>query len=745
MPEVGRAGEVEGAPGRWPGWGVSALALGVYVAAVGVATWPVFGSFTTAFPGPPGDPLQHLWIMRWSRACLLAGRAPFFCPDIQYPVGAPLGLFSPLNLLTLIYTALEPFVGSEVVAYNVIWLVGLLGTAMGTYLLAWYVVRDRAAAVFAGLAAVLSTPMMMHAQGHLELIQLGTIPVFLIAWLRFVDRPTPGRLLAAWGAFELVVAGAAYFVVLAPVPAVWYVAWRGYQAVRRGETGWLRARVVPLLVFTALAAAAVLVLCSSQVWAATHGFKVTRPYSEFEWFGAPPWAYVVPTASHALGRLLPGRPYEGLGGNGSKAFEVASYLGVVPLALLAYAALLRVRVERGSFWWTALALLVGLSLGATLRWGPLRIDLPLGWFWSAFPPLRLIRVPARFNLPACVVAAVLASAGLRDLMARLPRGWSRVAWCAAVVFTVVDLSVSPFMASRIPEMPAGYAVIDRIDRRAAVLDAPMVSSGLAHPLSAVCAYWQSLRGGRTTAGYSGHANVPFDQMMVNDSPFGARELADPSFLADPTRQTFGVVADVPYLDYAWLYLTAHKIDYVVLHHWAGSVHEYLVRFDRLKTALAGAKIAEDEETTVYERARLARPSGPVVLATEGWRTRRGWPGPPTRVAFETAKAVVYSPGPDRPLRVRLKASALREPREVRLLSDGVEVARWKVEPGDQQTFLSPPLRAAEGVHDLMLLSDGAARPRNHREAFDDRLTPYSLRVTGLGVEPADVESRRGTR
>lgn len=721
---------------RWPGWGTTLLALAGYTGALAVATRPVFTTFTTALPGPLGDPLQHLWIIRWSRSCLLAGRPPFFCPDVQIPVGAPLGLFSPMTLQTALFTALGSVLRNEVLIYNLIWLFGLLGTGMGTYLLAWFVLRDRGAAVFAGLAGVLSTPLMMHAQGHLELIQLGALPVFLVAWVRFVDRPSPARLLAAWGAFALLGASAAYFVVLTPFPAAWYVAWRVYESSRRGAGAWpwLRPRVVPLAAFAGSVVPVLFALFSPQVWAASHGFALTRSWAEFEWNGAPVWGYAVPTTLHGLGRLLPWCPDPGRGADGAKAFETASYLGVVPLGLIAYALARRVRFPRSGYWWSVFALLVVLSMGATARWGRLRVDLPGSLLWSVFPPFRLIRVPARFNLPACVVAAVLAAAGLRDLLGRLPRGWARAAaWCAAVLLTAADLAVSPFMTSRPPGSPAGYALLDRVAPGASVLDAPLVGSAAGHPLPAVCAYWQSRRGGRTTAGYSGVANVRFDHLMVHGSPFGARELADPAYLADPTRQTFGVVTDVPFLDYAWLYLTAHEIDHVVLHHWPGSVHQYLVRFERLDAVLAGAKIYGDAATTVFARARLPMPSGPIVLCGEGWRSRPGWPGPLTRVTFPDAQIIAYSPGPGRDLTFRLRASAFRAPRAVRLLSGGVELARWRVEPGAPRTYLSPPFRLPEGLHHLTLATDGAARPRAHREAFDDGLTPYSLRVTEIGL------------
>ena len=70
---------------------------------------------------------------------------------------------------------------------------GLLLAGLGTALLGWFVLRDRACAAFGGLLAMLSAPMMIHAAGHLELIYVGTFPLFLVAWMRFVDRPSRGE------------------------------------------------------------------------------------------------------------------------------------------------------------------------------------------------------------------------------------------------------------------------------------------------------------------------------------------------------------------------------------------------------------------------------------------------------------------------------------------------------------------------------------------------------------------------
>ncbi len=736
---------------RRPGWSTMVLALAVYAGALAIATWPAFKGLSQTLPGPLNDPLQHLWIIRWCRACLLGGRSPYLCPDIQYPVGAPLGLFSPMTVPTAIYLVLATITNNDILIYNTIWLLGMLGTGLGIFLLTWFVVRDRLAAVFAGLAAMISTPMLMHGQGHLELIQLGSVPLFLIAWIRFVDRPTLGRLLTSWATFIFVSACAAYFVVLTPVLAVWYLVWTCFRSWKDGSgvRACLRSRIIPLLGFAGMVAPVMLVLFSPQLWAARHGFTMTRSRSEFEWYGAPFWSYLVPTRWHALGRAFAALSGQAPSNLATNTIEAAAYLGVVPIALIVYAIVRRARFPRSGYWWSVFVVLVVLSMGATLRLGKIRIDLPCSWLWTIVPPFRLIRVPARFNLLACVVAAVLAASGLKDLLGRLSRGRRVVFWCVMVGLTIADLTVSPFVTSRIPEIPAGYAALDRLSGRSAILDAPIVFSASAHPLSAICGYWQSIRNGRTTAGYSGVANQPFDHLMVDGSPFGARELADPAFLADPARQSFGVVAEIPFLDYTWLYLTAHRVDHVVLHHWPGSVHQYLVRLDRIQAVLRDARIFSDASTTVFARARLHKPTGPVILCGEGWRTRFGWPDPPNRVSFPKARLIAYSPDPGLDLRFELIASSFRVPRNVRLLFGTVELARWRIDPGDRKAYTSPSFRLPEGVHEMTLESEGASQPKSHREAFDNALTPYSLRVHEIrlraagdsGDAPARAESR----
>src|SRR4051812_28042204 len=79
------------------GWKTLALIVALHAVALAVPTSPTVLTLKETVPGR-FDPPQHLWIMRWYKTCLLEGRLPWYCPELQYPAGAPLGHFTSLHL-----------------------------------------------------------------------------------------------------------------------------------------------------------------------------------------------------------------------------------------------------------------------------------------------------------------------------------------------------------------------------------------------------------------------------------------------------------------------------------------------------------------------------------------------------------------------------------------------------------------------------------------------------------------------
>ena len=714
-----------------PGWATLAAVSGLYLAALFVATYPAMLTMDTTLPWRV-DPIAHIWTMRWNMECLLQGKLPFYCPGIQAPVGAALGALPPMHFQTLLFVPLRLLIPNDILCYNLIRTAVFLLTGLGTFLLAWNLTRSRLSATLGGITAMIGTPMLFFSHGELEQITMGWFPLFLLAWTRFVDAPGRRGLGVAAGLYALVAMSSPYAGLFTVFPAALYVGWRWLGEARSERLGWLLGRWAWFAGFVAVTGPVMAVLFSNQIWAAAHGFLVPRPDSEFWIFRAPVWGYLFPSPAQALGRWLPFDTNVAM-----TPGSVPSYLGVVTFGLLAYAIACRVKFERRSFWWAALLMLVILSLGSHAKLGTWEVTLPAYWLKKWFVGFRVIRVPARFNLYASVVASVIAAAGLKHGLDRLPGRRSRFAVFAGLAaLAVADLRTTPYVTVPVPPMPACYQAILARDPKATFLDAPQFNSG-AFELAAMTTYWQSIHGGATSAGYTSFLNVGYDNLVWHNSPFDAFKLADPNYLADPHHQGFDLVRDADFSDYAWLYLHVHNLRYVVVHQRPGSFPEFPVHLDRIKAALADTKVYEDADAVVFDRDKLPVPRRPTVLYAQGWGHRVYRRGVRTCMVGPASQVYVYNPDPDQPVALSLDASGHQAARSVRLVGDdGRELATGTVRPNQPDLWEVPPIHLPQRINALTLASDGSAPPSPKAVHVEGDTTPFSLWVRGISVGPA---------
>lgn len=694
-----------------------------YAACLIAATWPAALTWRSRLAvGDPTDPLMHLRQMRWYRACLTGWTSPLFCPDLQRPLGSPLGLYSPLQLQTLGYLGLSLITKNDTLMYNLILFSQLVYTGMGTFALAWYLTRHRGGSSLSGLLAMLSAPMLFNAMvGGTELLALGSFPLFFVGWMRLLERPTAGRLAAAVGLFLLLAASAPYYGFLAVAPAMIHA----FVMARGGGLAWCRSRVGWLLGFGALAATLAPLLFPGQIWAVGQGYSMARPREHFERYGTTPWHYLVPWPTNLLGSLI-APPFGSLPGFAEKS---TIYLGVVALGLLAWAAVVRVSVKHGRTLWACLAVLVILSIGANMNIGGRIVPMPASWLWDHCPGFRSLRVPARFGYLAVVCAAVLAGAAAGRLIDGAGSRWRKAAIGVGLAgLAVVDLAMVPCPTRPIPPMPPVYATLLRSHPDATLCEVHPNGDYVSY--ESTLAYWQGMHGGKTSAGNPGVENRRLTHLTGVTSPFYHGLLGDPGYLTGPSR--FDIVGEARFEDYAWLYLTTHKFDYLVLHTWSADGSPTSPVFARIRGRLAEALIHEDATQSAFDRRRLATPDRPVALLTSGWRDRIAWRGVPSAIAAEDARVAVYNPSADRPLRLRLVASAYLKPRVVRLLAEGRELARWRVVPGAPSSFQSPPFRLGGGIAELSIASDGSERPARISYApVEGDMAPISLWVAGV--------------
>lgn len=716
-----------------PGWRTLLAVTLAYAVCAAVATYPVCLTFFSRFPCHRTDALQALWVMRNYQDSLAEGRLPFDCPNVQAPVGGRLGNWSPMHFQALLYLPLAGVLPNDVACYNLIWLGNLVFTGVGTFVLIWQLLRSRLAAFYGGLSAMLAGPVMLHAMGHLELITLGWVPLFLAAWLRWIDRPTLRGMFAVVGLYLLVAMSAAYFAVFALIPATLYV----LRADLLRRLGWLT-------LFATATLPCLLLVFSAQLDARSRGFSTPRPREEFLHYGTPLWTYLAPSTYHTAWKWLPIQPYA----TKELDFETerCSYYGLATLGLIGCALVAGAPLRRRWFWWMLLIVLVVLSLGGKFTWGRLAFDLPARWLYDWFPPFQQLRVPARFNLFAGLVAAVLASSGLAWLLRSIPQLRMRVGFVAMLAgLTVVDLAVTPNVEQgrELPEMPGCYAYLQRTAPQATILEAPHFSSGAAVDLHARFTYWQSLHRLRTSAGYSGFANARYEGFVHEPSPFTATRLREANAWQETDLTTVDLVREVELEDSAWLYLHVHGFTHLVVH----DAPEAGYHVAALKARLQSAQVYSDDRSTVYSAARLPMPDRPTLLCTHGWRVRRlFWRkgGAPilTRTApiGADARLAVWNPEADEPLRFTFDAVAVREPRQVRLLADGKELASWTIEAKAAGSYTTGPFHLPTGCSELTLLSDGEAVAARGEEAGWYEKTPTSLWVTGVRLARASTTS-----
>jgi hypothetical protein len=288
---------------------------------------------------------------------------------------------------------------------------------------------------------------------------------------------------------------------------------------------------------------------------------------------------------------------------------------------------------------------------------------------------------------------------------------------SAIVFTtaLMDLSFVPFPKGfSPPPMPRVYGTLLSDHPDAAFLDAPTAISSGADSASSLACYWQSIHGGRTTAGYSGIPNPHQDDRLYQGSPFSRQRLSDPDYLSEPDASSFGIVANARFDDYTWLFLRAHDLDYLVLHaqELAGVASE--AGRQRLLNRLAPALVAREAGILVYDRRRMPPPSGPALVCLDGWRRPSGWLDPRPCQVRATARLAVYVPDAHDLVRLRLDAWALHGSKTVRLLAGDRELARWQLPTSGATACVTGPIALPPGYQELTVTVDdttsGASQP-----------------------------------
>jgi hypothetical protein len=487
------------------------IVLGAYLVLALGLTWPLAQNFGSAIGGDYGDHWQTLWGMWWVHKALIElHQSPFYSFFVRWPLGTPLvfqtfdftdcllalpfwGLISPIAIFNLaelssyvlggyffyrfagelLSTATQissannffPLMlspgpgaagpGSRSTTPTATATATPTSTSTTTTTGTWNLPAFLAGALF-----TFGPYHFGHALGHMQILALQWVPLYLWMLLRTLGRPERRWPLLAAIALAAASLASWYYLLFCVVLTVPYLAWR--VATDRQVRSWAVLWRAALLGAAYLAVmwplfASMLEARAAEPWDGAHDPVV---------YSADLQSYFVPNAAQAIGA---GFTASWSRWTGNPA-ENCDYLGYALLALAAVGAWRR----RAARIWLGIA-----GLGAVLALGPhLHVagrilrewQLPYGWIERGFPLLEFTGCPVRAGFVTTLGLCAAALFGLDWLLEPGPRAAARRgAAVGLMLLAAIEFWPHPFTTSRFPhpaifdqwaQDPTPFAVLD---------------------------------------------------------------------------------------------------------------------------------------------------------------------------------------------------------------------------------------------------------------------------------------------
>ncbi len=384
--------------------------------------WPMTANIAGTVAGTGGDPYQSMWNLWWVPYSLFTLHQSFWTTNMVFwPVGANL-IYQTLMPLGAILVS--PFQSvSPMLAYNMLFFIGIVISGFGMYVLSDYIVRNRYAAFIAGIIFAFSAFHIAQAYGHLDYANIGFVPLSIYMLLRAINRD---YIRVRYGKYATAAALSLLFVLcisigeleqgLILVMAMVLIT-LGYAVSRSQRAKVLNAEFASLAVVFIVVT---FVLGSWMFIPVINGLSTSTVNQLNDVYHNAIWS------DDIVSFFLPSY-YNGVFNGAAQSYisiyhqdagETTSYIGYVALALCAYGVY---RAGRQTYLWIALGVIFFLlALGPYLLINNNVTGVPGPYMIiKAIPILNVIREPGRFDLIVSVAVAILAAFGAKALFERM--------------------------------------------------------------------------------------------------------------------------------------------------------------------------------------------------------------------------------------------------------------------------------------------------------------------------------------
>ena len=390
------------------------LPAAFYLALFVVLTYPLVTQFSTHFFADGADGLQNVWNIWWvGKAITGLRQSPWHTSYLHHPWGVSL-LAHTLNPFNgLLGVVLLRFL-TLVQAHNFIVVFSFVVGGLTACWLCYDVTRSYWGSLVGGFVFTFSSYHFAHAQGHLQLVSLEWIPLFVLCWYRLLMRPSVTMAVCSAFALCAVLLCDYYYFAYSLVVAVLMVLWQGARSKRYLFFA-RKPHVAPLAVFAAGTLATAGPLIGGLL--ALNARETLLGAGDPAAFSLDLLAPIIPGGHWRFSHLTAGY-WSRLTCN---IHESSVHLGVSVLFLIAYSCVKRRRLglESLSLWLAVWVTFMVMSLGPVLHvWGQPVPGLPLPYALAQkiVPALEMSGRPIRMMVIVFLSASVISAAGMGHLL-----------------------------------------------------------------------------------------------------------------------------------------------------------------------------------------------------------------------------------------------------------------------------------------------------------------------------------------
>lgn len=428
-------------------------------------TWPLIRGFSTHFFTDDGDGFMNIWNLWWVNTAI---SNPSVHPSIWHTdlLHWPFGT-------TLLGQTLNPFNGLLAVpllrvmsltqAHNVIVLFSFVMSGVTAYWLAYYLTRSFWGSLLAGYIFTFSSYHFAHYYGHLNLISMEWIPLFVLCWYILVTRPSIWMGIASALTLWLVLLCDYYYFFYCVLAGGLILLWRMISG-RNLRLFLDREHRTPLGLFLLLS----LILTGPVIFPLMYLMR-TDPLLDAhnpKSFVLDLFALFVPGGTWRFNQLT-----EGYWSNLPLALSEASvYLGYGVIILVGYLWIKRRDARFAAGLWFFLAVFFFLmALGPVLQVnGEIVYEgvMPYTLLEKILPFLKLSGVPVRMVVMVTLAASVLSAMAI-TLVPKSPRG--RMFAFLAIVLLFIESLPAPLPAT-LTDVPPYVTALAKLPDDGGVLD-----------------------------------------------------------------------------------------------------------------------------------------------------------------------------------------------------------------------------------------------------------------------------------